>query len=102
MAPSPATLADRFRLARSTDVPALRTFFARQLDNGEEVFDAFNPFAHPIFGVCVPVADIWMVTVRRKVIAAGWFHLLQAGIVRVVALTDPHRDEFTEPLLAYI
>lgn len=71
MPPSLLTLVERFRRATSADAPALRSFFAQHLETGGEFFDANNPFNQPMVGVCVPLADAWLVTVRRKVVAAG-------------------------------
>lgn len=102
MAPIPTPLTSRFRLAKPKDMPTLRAFFARLLDQGGTQFDAFAPSQPFVFPGFLPAYDIWWARSKGEVVAAGWFQLFGDGRVRVVALTDPAHDVLTSPLLACI
>ncbi|MBB5379260.1 hypothetical protein HNQ07_004775 [Deinococcus metalli] len=91
-----------FRPANGADLPALRAFFDRVLERGGELFDAIQPMGYLRPSGFLPSYDVWMATRRGKVVAAGWFHLLDGGAVSVVALTDPRHDQLTDSLLACI
>jgi hypothetical protein len=102
MAPHMPSQVHHFRPANGADLPALRAFFDRLLERGGELFDAIQPMGHIRPSGFLPSYDVWMSTRRGKVVAAGWFHLLNNGAVRVVALTDPKYDQLTDSLLACI
>ncbi|GHF58594.1 hypothetical protein HNQ07_004064 [Deinococcus metalli] len=102
MALLPPRLTHRFHLAKSKDAPSMRALFDRLLDRGGEQFDAMQPF-----GVITPLGfqpayDVWLSRHKGEVVAAGWYHLLNDGRVRVVALSASEHDTLTDTLLAHL